>query len=239
MRKPYPTRIRTVVACVAFTALAALAAPTGAPGATIAVAAPEPTPQPSVTASAPVAAVNGLGAVVPRAEPPDLLPDPGPRQPDAPGHAVPERPPPGPTPEERDRLLTRVAPYGIAPVTDAAGAPALTVEGELVLSGGPDGIAAMRADGLEVLPGPRAGVSVVRSGGRVLAWYLDDSTLASAAAPPRAAEAEPSAVAASARHELPDTGPDAAVPIGLVGLLLVVAGAAVVHITAARRPGRR
>lgn len=228
MRKPYPTRIRTVVACVAFTALAV---PTLAPGTTVA-AVPEPTPEPSAAASGSAASVNGLGAIAPRAEPPDLLPDPGPQQPDVPGHAVPLRPPSGPTREERDALLARVAPYGIVPVTDAAGAPALTVEGELVLSGGPDGVDAMRSAGLEVLPGPRAGVSAVRSGGRVVAWYLDDSTLASAAPPLRAA------APASTRGALPDTGTDAAVPIGLVGLLLILAGAAVVHVTAARRPRR-
>jgi len=224
------------VACVAFSALAA---PTFAPGTTTAAAVAEPPPTPSAAASASSAAVDsGLGAVAPRADPPDLLPDPDPQRSNPPGHAVPARPPSGPTAEERDALLARVAPYGITPVSDTAGAPALTVEGELVLSGGPAGIAALRAAGLEVLPGPRAGVSIVRSGGRVLAWYLDDRTLASADPPPRPTGSETSAVPSRSPSGLPDTGTDTAVPIGLVGLLFVLAGAAVVYITAARRQGR-
>ncbi|HSA51308.1 MAG TPA: hypothetical protein VLH10_14540 [Yinghuangia sp.] len=239
MRKPYPTRIRTVLACLAFTALVApIAASTAAPGAATGAAVPEPAP------SSAVPTAIGVGDIAPRADPPDLVPDPDPNRSDAPGqsplgHAIPQRPAgSAPSREERDALLAKVAPYGIVPVPDAAGAPALTADRELVLSGGPDGIDALRAAGLEVLPGPRPGVSAVRSGGRLLAWYLDDSALASTQPPVFPPAPEPSAVPSPPPTGLPDTGTGAAVPIGLVGLLFILAGAAVVYVTAACRPRR-
>lgn len=121
-----------------------------------------------------------------------LRPDPNPHpsivpgDPGDPAHRLPTRAGPGePSAAERDALLARVAPLGIRAVVDESGVPALTVDHELVLAGGPDGVAALRGAGLEIAPGPRDDVVAVRQGGRVVAWYIvDPPAVPGPAAPP-------------------------------------------------------
>lgn len=206
---------------------------------------------------------TGAPTVAPRAGVPELLPDPDPHPSTAPGEAggAREHGMPGrtdstarPTREDRDVLLARVAPLGITPVVDVAGVPALTVDHELVLSGGPEGIAAMRDVGIEVVPGMRPGVSAVRSGGRTVAWYVENPPPvppvtpgpSGSAAPqpgtpstdPAGRSAGPGRPAEPADPGLPKTGFAATVQLVALGVLLVAGGTAFVRLAARRRRGR-
>ncbi|GAA4950992.1 hypothetical protein GCM10023205_09720 [Yinghuangia aomiensis] len=166
-------RIRRAAACLVLVALVVPAA---------AGASPEPSPGPAE--AAPRTGLAGIPVLRPDPNPhPSIVPgDPG-----DPAHRLPARSGPGgePSAAERDALLARVAPLGIRAVVDESGVPALTVDHELVLAGGPDGVAALRGAGLEIAPGPRADVVAVRQGGRVVAWYIVDPPAAPGpAAPP-------------------------------------------------------
>lgn len=209
-----------------------------------AAAVPGVSPVPPVAAEA----SPGVAEVAPRVAVPGLVPDPNPHPSPGPGRGreVPVRPAvtERPTAAEREALLARVAPMGIRPVVDVTGVPALTVDDELVLSGPPEGVAAMRAGGLDVAAGPRAGVSAVRSGDRIIAWYVADepTPVVTTSAPPvppapgvgEAKEPPP----APADPGLPRTGSRHAVPLGLFGTVLVLGGAAVVRFAGARRRSR-
>lgn len=166
-------RIRRAAACLVLVALVVPAA---------AGASPEPSPGPAE--AAPRTGLAGIPVLRPDPNPhPSIVPgDPG-----DPAHRLPTRSGPGrePSAAERDALLARVAPLGIRAVVDESGVPALTVDHELVLAGGPDGVAALRGAGLEIAPGPRDDVMAVRQGGRVLAWYIvDPPAVPGPAAPP-------------------------------------------------------
>ncbi|WP_436771997.1 hypothetical protein [Yinghuangia sp. YIM S09857] len=216
---------------------------------------PEPAP---TAANVP----TGAPTIAPRAGVPGLLPDPDPHPSTAPAEAGGgrERGMPGrtdstarPTRADRDALLARVAPFGIVPVVDVSGVPALTVDHELVLSGGPEGIAAMRAAGIEVVPGMRPGVSAVRSGGRTVAWYVENPPPAASATPAPAGTSAgtpaetPAGTATPGPRTTPDEPPAAGLPkTGLrataqlvaLGVLLVAGGTAFVRVAARRRRGR-
>ncbi|MGW0660360.1 hypothetical protein [Streptodolium elevatio] len=202
---------------------------------------------PGVPQNAPGSTPAGVATAAPRAGVPGLRPDPDPHPSTAPGgtggareHGLPGRTDSTarPTREDRDALLARVAPLGITPVVDVSGMPALTVDHELVLSGGPEGIAAMQAAGIEVVPGLRSGVSAVRSGGRTVAWYVENppplppAPTGSVAPESGAAPDEPKSPG------LPKTGLGATVQLVALGLLLVAGGTAFVRIAARRRRGR-
>ncbi|MYV96840.1 hypothetical protein GT354_00805 [Streptomyces sp. SID3343] len=77
-----------------------------------------------------------------------------------------------PTPQEWERLLDRLALHGVRPVTDESGQAVLDGEGLLILAGGDDGPAELRSWGAEITAEERPDVYAVRSGGRVVAWYL-------------------------------------------------------------------
>lgn len=198
-------RIHRAAACLVLVALVVPAA---------AGASPEPSPGPAE--AAPRTGLAGL---------PVLRPDPNPHPSTAPGeagdpaHRLPARS--GPGAAERDALLARVAPLGIRAVVDESGAPALTVDHELVLAGGSEGVAALRGAGLETAPGPRDDVVAVRQGGRVVAWYIVDPPAAPGPGAPPPANAPPAngpppnspprnsppAKAPSANTPSPDTPP--------------------------------
>lgn len=237
---PVTKRIRAAAACLMFAALApgtasaAVAAATPDPGASTA---PAPTPSPDVAPE--VAPRAGVPELLP-----ELLPDPNPHPSTAPetggppGHDRPPRPPSSsaPTTQERDALLARVTPYGIVPVVDTAGTPALTVDDQLVLTGGPQGVDAMRAAGIDVAPGPRPGVSAIRTGGRTVAWYIvEDPALADTPLPPVPAEDGGSGGAVPG---LPRTGARATAVLAAAGLVLVLGGAAAVRFATLRRRAR-
>jgi LPXTG-motif cell wall-anchored protein len=172
-------RIRRAAACLVLVALVVPAA---------AGASPEPSPGPAE--AAPRTGLAGLPVLRPDPNPhPSIVPgDPG-----DPAHRLPTRSGPGgePSAAERDALLARVAPLGIRAVVDESGVPALTVDHELVLVGGPDGVAALRGAGLEIAPGPRDDVVAVRQGGRVVAWYIVDPPAVPGPAAPPATNAPP------------------------------------------------
>lgn len=232
--------VKRTRAVAAYLVLSALAVPS-------AWAAP---PEPGTTAAAagvPADAPTGVPSIAPRAGVPELLPDPDPHPstapgegPEARGHGIPSRPDSTarPTREDRDALLARVAAIGIQPVVDVAGVPALTVDHELVLFGGPDGVDAMRAAGIEVAPGPRPGVSAVRSGGRMVAWYVENGPTA----PPESPVPTPSGSAEPPPEPpgtgLPQTGLGVTAQLAALGLLLVVGGTTFVRLAARRRRRR-
>jgi hypothetical protein len=130
-----------------------------------------------------------------------------------------------------DLLVERLARYGAHPVTDESGAAVLTVDRELVLRGGREGLDAIASWGAEVLPGDTAGVFIVRSDGRIVARYL------------LAEEEPPNTPAPSVPRELARTGPADAVgsagPAGLAfaGLGLIGLGGFLVVLPG--RPGAR
>jgi LPXTG-motif cell wall-anchored protein len=263
-------RIRAVAACLVFTALgpaqaAAVAAPAPDPGASTS---PAPTPAPGPT---PRPAPVWQSDVAPRVGLPELMPDPDPHPSgapgtrSAPGHEMPPRPTTSamPTREERDALLARVAGLGVVPVVDTSGSPVLTVDRQLVLTGKQQGLDAMRASGIEIAPGPRPGVSTVRSGGRIVAWYVleDDPALAPPPASPpvagrgSAGPASPgspdnpespespegpgsSGDAAGSDPGLPKTGPRGTALLAAAGLILVAGGAIAVRFATCRRRTR-
>jgi hypothetical protein len=105
---------------------------------------------------------------------PELRPDPPANASTAPGAGRAPKPPvPGaPTQQEWERLLDRLAPHGVRPVTDESGQVVLDSEHLLVLTGGADGLVELRSWGAEITAEERPDVYAVRSGGRVVAWYL-------------------------------------------------------------------
>ncbi|MDI2131926.1 LPXTG cell wall anchor domain-containing protein [Yinghuangia seranimata] len=224
-------RVRAVAASFVLTVLTV-------PVAVGAVAAPDPVPPVGQgPATAPM--------VEPRAGLPGLRPDPNAHPSSAPAR---EREAPGradrPSDAELAALLAAVAPLGIRPVTDVTGVPALTVDHELVLAGGLEGLDALRAAGMQIAPGPRAGVSAVHSGTRIIAWYLVDQPAPGAASgSPAPGSPAPSAAPSSVPSrtpvaELPHTGASGTVPVVLVGLVLVAAGGLVVAAVAGRGRAR-
>ncbi|MCF2526438.1 LPXTG cell wall anchor domain-containing protein [Yinghuangia soli] len=242
-------RIRGVAACLMLTSLVLPARPAQAvpvPAASTGPAQAGPAEQPGPPAPS---AGPSLG-IAPRAGLPGLRPDPDLHPSTAPGgaaaehgHGVPGRSGAAqPSREERDALLARLAPYGVRPVLDEAGAPALTADRELVLAGGPEALAAMQAAGVELAPGPRAGVSAVRSGERIVGWYVLDDPVAPAppSAPPNVPPVPsgvPGPVPAQppAAPVLPKTGPSGTFPLAASGAVLLAAGAVFVRIAARRR----
>ncbi|MFE5327980.1 hypothetical protein ACFRCG_16525 [Embleya sp. NPDC056575] len=207
----------------------------------LASAAPLPAPAP-VDGSSPPAerAVDHAGSTAgPRGRAPaapGLRPDPPvpPRQPVVP--TTPAEPAPitdAPTQQEWDRLLDRLARHGARPVTDESGQAVLDVERELLLTGGTEGLEALRSWGAEITGDDRPGVYAVRSGGRVVARYLmetepNTSTDASAPATPPAFDAPPT---------LPRTGPSVVnlTLIALGGAGIVCAGGLLVRCSPASR----
>jgi LPXTG-motif cell wall-anchored protein len=106
---------------------------------------------------------------------PELHPDPPPNANTAPESGRTPKPPTvlgAPTQQEWEHLLDRLARHGVRPITDESGQVVLDSEYLLVLAGGAEGLTELRSWGAEITPEERPDVYAVRSGGRVVAWYL-------------------------------------------------------------------
>ncbi|MGC0415405.1 hypothetical protein [Embleya sp. AB8] len=205
---------RLAAGCVSAATLVLLGAPAfaGAP-------APGPRPASAGGFAAPAPSAASSPAATPRGLAPALHPDPPvpARMPVVP--TGPNRPAPtanAATQEEWERLLDRLAAHGVRPLTDESGQAVLDVEHELVLTGGNEGLDALRSWGAEITADDRPGVYAVRSGGRVVAWYLLEPDPAGSPATP--APVTPPTF--DAPPTLPTTGPS------VVDLTLIALGGA-------------